>query len=109
MVHAPDLSAPAIRAAMERGDFYASTGVSFDVIDASKEQLSVTIHEARVGTVRYTTRFVGQGGKVLAVMGGVKPTYKFAGTEGYVRAATMDSNGRQAWTQPVFLDGRQPR
>ncbi|MBI3714826.1 MAG: CehA/McbA family metallohydrolase [Betaproteobacteria bacterium] len=109
VVHAPELSSAAIRKAIEHGDFYASTGISLDAVDASAEKLSLTIHEARAGVVRYTTRFIGKDGKPLAEVAGAAPSYKFTGTESYVRAAVMDSNGRRAWTQPVFLDGRRSR
>jgi hypothetical protein len=29
-------------------------------------------------------------------------TYTFAGDDTYVRAKVLESNGRVAWTQPVF-------
>ncbi len=109
VVHAPELSSTAIRKAMERGDFYASTGVELDAVSTSEGKLSLTIHEAKAGVVRYTTRFIGKDGKVLAEVGGASPSYKFTGSEGYVRAAVMDSNNHRAWTQPVFLDGRKGR
>jgi hypothetical protein len=107
MVHAPELTPAAIRKAMEHGDFYASTGVTLDTVDASAGALSLAIHENRPGAGRYITRFVGKDGKLLAEVAGIKPSYKFIGSESYVRAAVMDSNGRRAWTQPVFLDARK--
>ena len=54
---------------------------------------------------RHLTRFVGKGGRVLAEVPGLEPRYAIRGDEGYVRASIVDSNGRRAWTQPVFLDG----
>ena len=42
----------------------------------------------------------------VATTAGLKPVYRFKGTEGYVRAVVTDSNGKKAWTQPVFLDRR---
>lgn len=56
--------------------------------------------------MRYTTRFIGQDGAVLAEASGLSPHYRFRGTKTYVRASIVDSNGHRAWTQPVFRDGR---
>ena len=54
MVRAESLSAEALIRAMEAGDFYGSSGVTLDAIEASDEGLSVTIH-AEPG-VEYRTR-----------------------------------------------------
>jgi hypothetical protein len=107
MVHAPELTSKAIEAALRHGDFYASTGVTLDEIVATSTQLAFTIVEKTHGLSRYSTRFVGQDGNVLAEMTGTHPSYQMKGTEHYVRAAVIDSNGNRAWTQPVFLDGRK--
>jgi hypothetical protein len=106
MVHAPELSAEEIRAALRRGEFYASTGVVLDRIAADAKQLTFTIVEEKPGAARYTTRFVGQDGRTLAQVSGTHPVYHITGAERYVRASVIDSNGNRAWTQPVFLDGR---
>lgn len=108
VVRAPELTSPAIKSAIARGDFYASNGVTLSDIAADGAGLTVTIAQARNGA-RYTTRFIGQDGKLLAEVGGLKPSYRFAGTETYVRASIIDSNGKRAWTQPVFRDGRAKR
>ncbi|MXP41452.1 hypothetical protein GRI75_07325 [Altererythrobacter soli] len=105
VVRASELTPAAIRAGIERGDFYASTGVTLTDIAASDAEFAVTIEPARSGA-RYTTRFIGQDGKVLAEAAGTSPRYRFTGNETYVRAAITDSNGKHAWTQPVFRDGR---
>jgi len=59
------------------------------------------------GNARFTARFIGAGGKVLAQVTGPTAEYKVRGTEGDIRASIHDSDGRRAWTQPVFLDGRK--
>jgi hypothetical protein len=56
--------------------------------------------------ITFRTQFIGNGGKVLAEVTGSSPRYTFKGDEGYVRASIMDSDGRRAWTQPQFMDGR---
>jgi len=108
VVHAPELTPAAIRSAIEHGEFYASNGVTLSEISASDTELAVTIQASRSGA-RYTTRFIGQNGAVLAEVAGPSARYRFTGTETYVRASIIDSNGNRAWTQPVFRDGRRSR
>ncbi|MGQ0558720.1 MAG: CehA/McbA family metallohydrolase [Sphingosinicella sp.] len=107
MVRAGELTPAAIRAALGRGNFYASTGVTLTDISVSDAELALTIAERRAGTHRYATRFTGQDGRLLAEVAGTTPRYRFTGSETYVRASVIDSNGRRAWTQPVFRDGRR--
>ena len=40
---------------------------------------------------------------MLADVYGRAASYTIKGNEGYVRATITDSNGLQAWTQPVFV------
>lgn len=56
---------------------------------------------------RFLMRFIGKGGRVLAEVTGLAPRYIIRGDEGYVRASINDSNGRRAWTQPVFVAREQ--
>jgi hypothetical protein len=44
-------------------------------------------------------------GRVLAESYGVSAAYTIKGDESYVRAKITDSDGKQAWTQPVFVTG----
>jgi len=103
VVRAESLSAPALVAALRRGDFYASTGVTLADYRADAAGIALTI--APFGgprdDTRFTTEFVGRGGRVLAVVHGREARYRFAGGEGYVRARVVDSQGHRAWTQPV--------
>ena len=109
MVHAPELSSKAIEAAIRNGEFYASTGVTLANIVADSTQLSIEIRQPPRSQYppRYVTRFIGSGGKVLLEVAGTKPTYQIKGDEGYIRASIMSSNGKRAWTQPVFTDRRR--
>lgn len=90
----------ALMEALERGEFYASTGVTLRDVGADRESLSLSI--APEGDFRYTTRFVGPGGAVLATCGELDCVHRFTGDEAYVRATVTDSAGRKAWVQPVF-------
>jgi hypothetical protein len=106
MVHARELTQSAIETALRHGNFYASAGITLDDIIESQRQLSFAIVEKTAGAARYSTKFIGQDGKVLTEVQGTHPSYQIDGTEHYVRASIVDSNGNRAWTQPVFLDGR---
>lgn len=100
VVRASELSAVAIRAAIERGDFYASSGVELSDHSVDSKALTITIKE-KTGS-KYRTLFIGEGGKLLAESGTNPAVYRFSGKERYVRAKIIESNGRYAWTQPVF-------
>jgi hypothetical protein len=105
MVRADTLSLPALMTAMRRGDFYASTGVTLEDYRAtrSKIELRIAAPSRPEDVRRYQTRFVGRGGRVLAEVYGRSATYAIKGDEGYVRATITDSNGLQAWTQPIVV------
>ena len=101
VVRADSLEANALVAAMEDGQFYASTGVALADVQVDPTRLTITI-EPR-GDFRYTTEFIGRGGRVLARTGDLTATYTLRGDEGYVRARVRDSMGYHAWTQPAFV------
>jgi hypothetical protein len=112
MVKARDLSAAAIVAAMEKGDFYASTGVEFAEMKAGEGRIELTV-KAEAG-VEYVVEFIGtrkgydrkseavkavdgseprvtrkysaEVGTVLATVKGPKAAYVLKGDELYVRA-----------------------
>lgn len=98
-VRAGKLAPDAILAAMERGDFYASTGIELSAYEVSPDSMTVRIRES--GGAKYTTRFIGRGGVVLEESVSNPAVYRFRGGEGYVRARVTDSNGKVAWLQPV--------
>jgi len=115
MVRADSLAPNAIIAAMEAGDFYASTGVVLEAIESSASRLALRIHGEP--DVTYLTEFVGtragfdatvrevpdvEGlpvthhyspdiGTVLARVAGLRPEYTFTGDEIYVRARVRSS------------------
>lgn len=99
MVRAAHLTADAILSALQRGDFYASTGIELTDIQATSRDVTVTIKPQ--GTTKYTVQFIGRHGRLLKEMGPGPARYQFAGDEGYVRVKLIDSNGLMAWTQPV--------
>jgi len=104
MVRAPRLGGREILAALEGGEFYASTGVVLDDVQVTSTRYSITI--AVEGTSRYTTCFIGKNGRVLQTTSANPAEYVIRGDEGYVRAVVQESNGKQAWAQPIMLAPR---
>jgi hypothetical protein len=90
--------AKSIVAALERGDFYASTGVELEEVSGTR----VKVKEKN--KARYRILFIGSGGRVLQESEGLAATYAVRGDEGYVRVKVIDSNGRMAWGQPSFIE-----
>jgi predicted metal-dependent phosphoesterase TrpH len=99
MVRAPRLEPRAILEAMERGDFYASTGVVLADYTVTAE--SMTVKVAATAFAKYRIQFIGSGGRLLQEVAEPTATYTFTGQEGYVRAKVLESNGFVAWCQPV--------
>ncbi len=100
-VRARSLDAVEIMQQLEAGQFYASTGVR--LADVVTEEGRLEIHIAPRGNFRYTTTFIGSGGRVLSVSTENPAVYILQGRERYVRAKVTDSRGDAAWVQPVFV------
>jgi hypothetical protein len=101
VVRAEKRDAQSILGALERGDFYASSGVELADVVTTARSMEVRVNEKNFA--RYRIRFIGSGGRVLQESVGLTATYKIGGKEGYVRAKVIDSNGKAAWTQPLFV------
>ena len=99
VVRAERLAPRAIVEALERGDFYASTGVELKDYQVTERGITITIAEQQ--SRRYRVQFIGAEGHQLKEATSSPATYAFTGDERYVRAKIVDSNGRAAWTQPV--------
>ena len=104
MVRAAELTREAILAALDRGDFYASTGVALKSYEADDREIRIELSEdTGRNPLRYRTYFIGKDGAILKRDDSLKPTYPCKGDELYVRARIEASNGSRAWTQPVFI------
>jgi hypothetical protein len=101
MVRAARLEAPLLLEALERGDFYASTGVELVDYRVSSTEMTVVIKPTTYS--KYRVQFIGRGGRVLKEDVQPTATYTFQGGEGYVRARVIESNGALAWCQPVIV------
>ena len=103
-VRAATREAGAIMESLEEGRFYASSGVTLADVVVTPETLAVHIAQDR--NFRYTTVFIGDGGRVLATSTENPAVYRLADDVTYVRARITDSMGYRAWTQPAFVAGR---
>ena len=101
MVRAERLTTSAILEALERGDFYASTGVELADYQTNEKEMIVTIKPER--SSKYRVLFIGKGGQVLKEVITNPAVYQFRRDDKYVRAKVIESNGKVAWTQPVWL------
>lgn len=104
MVRAPKLEARALLEAMERGDFYASTGV--ELLEYRATERRVTVAVKATPHSKYRIEFIGKGGRLLSVASEPTASYDFRGDEGFLRVRVVESNGRLAWCQPVFVKSR---
>ena len=131
MVRAEALTPGSIIYAMERGDFYATSGVTVDDIRLAKGRYSFRIQPEK--GVKYTTRFIGTRknfkassdlakrnslkpdevgiGVILGQSQSLEPSYPFKGDELYIRAEIVSSKKKvnpyaageheRAWLLPV--------
>lgn len=89
--------------ALRKGDFYASTGVELADYAADGKSIRIKVKPAEGKT--YRIRFVGLHGQILKEADGTEATYGLTGapSEAYVRAKVIASDGKVAWTQPMWL------
>jgi len=99
-VRADRLAPHAIVEAIDRGDFYASTGVELTQYQVTDEAITIRI-KPRADS-KYRVQFIGRNGAILGEEMSSPAVYSFKGDELYVRAKVLESNGRIAWTQPVW-------
>jgi hypothetical protein len=101
MVRAARLDAAAILDALERGDFYASTGVELSDYQVGPTSMTVTVRQTKFS--KYRIQFIGRNSRLLQESLETPATYQFKGGEGFVRARVLESNGQVAWAQPVIV------
>ena len=106
-VKAPRLESRALVAALERGDFYSSTGIELLSVTATSRDLTVAVKSE--GQSKYRIQFIGKQGAVLDESTSSPATYTFKGDESYVRAKVIESNGKLAWVQPVPVGRTAPK
>lgn len=102
MVRCEKLTVDQIVSALDRGEFYSSCGVVLEDIRVEPGKITIRMKERK--NLKYTVYFIGKGGQTLATVYENPAVYRIAGDECYVRARVVDSNGKIAWTQPVFVE-----
>ena len=101
MVRADEKTPASIKAALIKGDFYGSTGVTLKRLEITDKAMEIEVAPQTNRT--YTIRFVGKNGKVLMEQPVASARYEFKGDELYVRAVVVDSSQKKAWIQPRFI------
>lgn len=114
MVRADSLSASSLIRAMEAGDFYATTGVVLEEIEAGAKSLYVKVKEEP--GINYEIQFIGataedQESRVLKTLAGTEASIELLPEYLFVRAKIVsdklkpnpfqDGDFETAWTQPV--------
>ena len=128
MVRSEYLNSDAITLAMNKGDFYSSSGVILKRVIVGKSRIEVEVDEeetarelnskflfgrpVKKGKPGTFIEFIGPGGEVEETISGIKASRE--AKEDYLRCMIThrvkkaDGSLREyyAWTQPVFTDGR---
>ena len=94
----------ALRDALRRGAFYASTGLRADFsVEAPRGGAGpgplLTARSEGASAIR----FVGPGGRILAEERGPTAAYRVRPADGYVRVELTGSRGERAWSQPFWV------
>lgn len=97
MVNSRSLTKDDIEENIRSGNFYSTTGVILNDYTIEKKAVSVSSHNGD------TIRFIGKNGKPLKTIVGDSGTYNMTGKELYVRVKIINTDGKMAWTQPVFV------
>ncbi len=115
-VKSGNLTPDSLISSMERGDFYASTGVRLEAVRFDGNTLSISIDDEE--EVNYTTQFIGtpkdsagRTGVLFTTQEGPEVSYDLSGEELYIRAKIVSDKTKEnpyaegevevAWTQPV--------
>ena len=106
-VKAPELSTDAILNSLNAGEFYASTGVVLEDVNRLPNELRIYLEEDP--PERFTTEFIGQGGRLLSKSFENPAVYTLKPGDTYVRAKVTSSNAEYAWVQPIFAGAAASR
>ena len=106
MVNAPELSRPAVMAAIRAGNFYSSTGPEFHTIACDGANVAIEtspVQFARLVGPGYLGKRVGnfEGALFTDATFDIPPDWAYAYFE------IEDGCGRKAWTNTLWVDGKQ--
>jgi hypothetical protein len=120
MVRTSSLRADSLVIALERGDFYSSTGVELAELDVNEERIKIAVNTEE--GINYIIRFTGSykdtteenKSVVFYQHKGILAEYYFQGIELFVRAEVISSKLKEnpyregefekAWIQPVVVN-----
>lgn len=97
MARVPEITADALRAALRRGAFYASTGPAAEFAVTGRSIVARFEHAMDV-------RFIDAQSRVRMAVYGADAVYPVEGDERYVRVEASDG-GFRAWSQPFEIGG----
>lgn len=96
MVKVSEVTAPALRAALEGLAFYATTG--------PQVEMGAAEGAIRCGGDLAAVTFLDRQGRVRAAVEGGEGSYRPAGDEGFVRIEGYDRPGGRIWSQPFWIE-----
>ncbi|MGI6641092.1 MAG: CehA/McbA family metallohydrolase [Limnochordia bacterium] len=103
MVNAPQLTVADLTEALVAGRFYSSTGPTITDFGLDGDEVYIECSPAKaIHIVTYEPwgrSFYAEPGKSIS-----SAVHRVRGNEIFVRAEVVDSNGKTAWTNPIFLD-----
>ena len=108
MVKAQSPTPEALLAALKAGDFYASQGPRIDDVHIADGELRIRCSPVDAITVlggacRTATQL---GRAIVEAAFPVERVREVAGARGWSRIAVIAADGRRAWTNPFWLEGR---
>lgn len=98
MVKSPTLTSEDILENFRKGNYYATNGVFLK--DYTADTKNITVNSFNGDTIE----FIGKYGTVLKTVPGKNGEYKISGDELYVRVRVKGTDGKYAWTQPLFTN-----
>jgi hypothetical protein len=105
MIYCSDKTHEGVKAAIQKGSFYVSTGLILNkfVFENNVIKVSASAKETYVKDNKYI--FIGKDGAILHEEFGESACYKLTGEEEYVRVQVVSQHGAMLWTQPVYKEG----
>lgn len=92
-----------VLAALDAGDFYASSGPRIAELHTSHKEIVLEIDPGEEPDALYTTTFTGLNGAEIYSANGTTARYRPSRLDTYVRTTVSSSRGTRAWVQPIFM------
>ena len=99
MVKTDGISPEALKDALQRGSFYATTGPTV-IFGAASGVITARVE----GDEPAKISFIAGNGEVVSSVTSMEASYTPKGNEGFVRIEVEAKNGKRAWSQPFWLE-----